>query len=510
MKEKDKIHFYDTTKLTETEGLRVRANASGIEAQLRSRFPGETIRVKSVKINDTGRCAKLFFPIKGLPPYCSVKLEHGTGRHTERITVWSPLAWNDRFIGTGGGGTATGGDNYITKPNNTVRGLTLPKAVCNGYTAATTDAGNTRSEWAFDKKTGDLDWERIENWRARSTHFMTLAGKAVAEVLHQRPVRYSYFHGGSGGGRQAMVEAQEFPQDYDGVWASCPAINWPKFVVVGLWFLAVMNSYQHVLSPTKIKYFLEAAQNSVGGAEAYYKQAERLEFSAFSVVRQRAKDGLISETDAEIMQKFWTGPHRKNGEPLWYGFRPGVLFWNVGIPVGAFYYSLFGKRPKPFIVTTYYARWVTKNPKQTFDHIIMDEFVELFDKSATEFAAAAADKTDLRPFAEAGGKLIIDHGIDDPLIPIDGTIDYYKRLCAAMGAKAYVDRFCRLYVTPGDGHGSCNWHGPGITESDGMTALIRWVENGIAPCEIQTVKIDRKGNAVSRSSVRPYEIEENK
>lgn len=506
MKEKDKIHFYDTSKLAETEGLRARTNAFDIEAQLKSRFPDETIHVKSVQINDTGKYAKLFFPIKGLPPYCSVKIEHGTGRHTERITVWSPLAWNDRFIGTGGGGTATGGDTYITRPNNTVRGLTLPKAVLSGFTAATTDAGNIRNDWALDGESGELDWERIENWRARSTHFMTLVGKAVAEILHQRPVRYSYFHGGSGGGRQAMVEAQEFPQDYDGIWASCPAINWSKFVVVGLWFIAVMNSHRHVLSPSKMKYFLRAAQNSVGGEEAYYKYENRIEFNAFSVVGQRAKDGIISETDAKIMQEIWAGAHRKNGESLWYGFRPGVLFWNVGIPVGAFYYTLLSKKPKPFIVTTYYARWVTKKPRQRFDRITMEEFEELFDKSATEFAAVAADITNLAPFAQAGGKLIIDHGIDDPLIPVDGTIDYYNQLCTAMDAKPRADSFCRLYVTPGDGHGSCNWHGPGITESDGMMALIRWVENGIAPCEIQTVKTDRKGNAVSRSSVRPYGI----
>jgi len=46
---------------------------------------------------------------------------------------------------------------------------------------------------------------------------------------------------------------------------------------------------------------------------------------------------------------------------LWYLFRPGVLFWNVFIPIGAFYYSLPRKKPKPFIVTKYYARWITKN-----------------------------------------------------------------------------------------------------------------------------------------------------
>ena len=88
----------------------------------------------------------------------------------------------------------------------------------NGFTAATSDAGNEKygSNWAVDKS-GKVVMERMENWRANATHNMTVFGKAVAEILHERPVRYSYMNGGSGGGRQSMVEAQEFPEDYDGV-----------------------------------------------------------------------------------------------------------------------------------------------------------------------------------------------------------------------------------------------------------------------------------------------------
>ena len=73
----------------------------------------------------------------------------------------------------------------------------------------------------------------MENWRANATHNMTVFGKAVAEILHERPIQYAYMNGGSGGGRQSMVEAQEFPEDYDGIWASCPAINWTKFLIAG-------------------------------------------------------------------------------------------------------------------------------------------------------------------------------------------------------------------------------------------------------------------------------------
>ena len=113
VKEKDKIFFFNTSNLVETVDIRLRCDAKYIEAQLKSRFPENSIKVTSVKINDTGKYTNKslglllrLLPLsrmKGLPAYCSVKLDHVTGKHTEHITIWSPLAWNDRFIGTGGG-----------------------------------------------------------------------------------------------------------------------------------------------------------------------------------------------------------------------------------------------------------------------------------------------------------------------------------------------------------------------------------------------------------------------
>ncbi len=170
MKEQDKIHFFDTTGLEQTAGIRGRCNTMYIEEKLSNQFPREEIRVLSVKINECGKYRKktgtlmkllgMGRPIQGLPPYCEVKLEHKTGMFSEHITVWSPLAWNDRFAGTAGGGTGTGGDNYITAPNNTVRGWTLPFALINGFTAAMADAGNVkgRQDLMLDEKPRDFNW----------------------------------------------------------------------------------------------------------------------------------------------------------------------------------------------------------------------------------------------------------------------------------------------------------------------------------------------------------------
>lgn len=516
MKEREKIQFWDTSALTETAAMRERCDAAFIETQLKSRFPKEILRVLSVSVNETGvyqsksgfllKLLSGLAPIKGLPPYCEVQLEHQTGKFSERIVIWSPFAWNERFAGTAGGGTSTGGLQHITAPDNTVRGWTLPFALINGFSAATVDAGNIRGthDRAVDPDTRELNADLIENWRARSTHWMTLFGKAVAEILHRRPVLYAYMNGGSGGGRQSIVEAQEFPQDYHGIWASCPAINWTKFVLAGFWPIAVMNSYQHLLSPEKLKFFTSAVHESVGGKDAYYRLAQRVDFDPETLVGRKMKGGVITTLDAAVMKELWNGPRRKNGQRLWVGFRPGLKFWNVGLPVG-FYYTLIGKKPRPFFLVNHYARWITRDPSQEFSDITIESFEELFDQSTSIFANAAADQADLRPFAQAGGKLIIDHGLDDPLIPVDGTIDYYDRVCRIHGSKENVDAFCRLYLTPGDGHGSCFGNGPGITESDGLRALVNWVEQGRAPGALRVVQVKRLGGETICERVQlPY------
>ena len=508
MTEKGNIYFFDTALLTQTTGILERCNAEYIQRELQKRLPKEKFAVSSVAVNETGKYkAKLHWLIRllwnngkveGLPKYCEVVIEHSTGNETERITVWSPLAWNDRFAGTAGGGTCTGGVTQITSPNNGQRGWTLPFAVINGFTAATCDAGNEKygSNWAADTS-GKIVWERVENWRANATHQMTVFGKAVAEILHGRPVLYSYMNGGSGGGRQCLVEAQEFPDDYDGIWASSPAINWTKFLITGFWPMALANEYHAPLKYHKLNAFARAVHDSVGGDKAYYRLHEKMEFDPFRLVGTKTKQGVITEADANVVKEMWDGPKRSNGERLWYGFRPGLIHWKTGLPIFSLSFILPFMKGRPFALCNTWARWVEENPKGDYSEIDKSRFEELFDKSVRVFADAAADKADLSNFFARGGKLMLDHGLDDPLIPVDGTVDYYNRMKNVMGETAVHD-FCRLYLGPGDNHGNCFGNGPGISESDGMCALMSWVEKGTVPTQLRAVQMDRKTGKVLR------------
>ena len=446
-------------------------------------------------------------PIEGLPKYVEVEVTHCTGAFNEVLIVWSPLAWNDRFAGTAGGGTGIGGRGYLTKPNDTQRGWNPPYALMNGFSAATMYAGNIDGwdDHTIDHKNGRLNRELYENWRVRSTHNMTIFGKAITEILHNRPIKYSYMNGGSGGGRQSLMEVQNYPHDYDGVWASCPAINWNSFLLAGFWPQVVMNHFNHVLTAEKNKFFLDYIHEKFGGKDIYYKKIEKVEFDAMECVGMKTKSGIISKKDALVMNEILRGPHRENGERLWYPFRPGVQNWQKVIPIGTYYYPLLGGRPKPFVLGPIYARWITEQPKEKFDKMSMKAYVHLFDWGSKKFGDNMGNNPDIDEFVEAGGKLMIDHGIDDPLIPVDGTLDYYDKLKKHFGGVEKLDSFFRLYITPGDNHGNCFGNGPGLTESAGLQALINWVENGIAPEEMRKVRVDKKNGELLEEGLQyPY------
>lgn len=481
-----------------------------IEEALKKQFPGEKICVTSAELNTTGvhetkgsTFNEMFGATKGvsgLPDYMDVRVEWQTGEYAEKIIIWSPVEWNGRFAGTAGGGMTIGGEGSLTTPDEYSRGWTVPYAVMKGYTAATADGCNIDgiTDHVLDAKTGNFSRELYENWRARTTHHMTLIGKAVAQILHDRPIEYSYLNGGSGGGRQSLVEVQEYPEDYDGVWASCPGINWGKFLLQGLWACAVMNSSGHRLSPEKAEFFMKAAWESVGGRDAYFKMTGRLKFDAHSLVGERVNGSRIMEADAKIMNALWDGSVDKDGKFLWYGFRPGAKFWNVGVPIGSFYYPDANAMPRPFVASTLFARWITGNPAQDFSTVTLDEYERIFKEANEKFSDCLGDKADLSSFACRGGKLIVDHGMNDPLIPIDGTIDYYNRVVQAMG-ESETERFFRLYVVPGDGHGSCYNEEPGITQSMGIEALVRWVEHGERPGVLDGVKVNQETKQILKT-----------
>ena len=511
--------FYDVSTLCPTPGIEARATDSYLRCELEKRFPSDALLSVTVTENSTGAYRgpssfiSRFFgagkEITDLPPYYEAVIRRSTGKYSEEIIVWCPKAWNGRFAGTANGGTCTGGRTAITDPGEYQRGWTLPYALRNGFTAATAYAGNADGlkDYIIDSKTGAFNRELYDNWRLNTTHSMTLYGKAVAEILHGRRVEYSYMNGGSGGGRQCLMEAQNFPEDYDGIWASCPAINWHSFITAGLWPQAVMNEYNRLLTPEKNAYLSKRARDMSGGDAAFYSLKRIPDADAARFVGENSPGGVITEEDALIMNEIWTGPCDEDGTPLWYACAPGVVNWQKYIPIGTYYYPLFykiTKRTKPFLLGTKHARWITGEPDNSFKTIKKQDVIKLLRLGEEKLSDCQGNNPDLTAFMRHGGKLMIDHGTDDPLIPCQGTLDYYEKLLDFFGEKERLDSFVRLYITPGDNHGNCIGNGPGLTQTTCIRTMLDWVENGKAPGELPTVRVNKKTyEIIGTGTVKP-------
>lgn len=442
---------------------------------------------------------------KELPDFCDVRLEQTVGGHVVRTTVWVPLEWNGRFFGLGGQGNRTSTPWIYPE---VVRIATLPRVLRNGFAGAETDGGNRDSrfaDWGLDVETRELDWELIRNWAHRSTHDMTIIGKAVTTAIHGKEPRYSYFQGTSGGGRQAMMQAQRYPLDYDGVWSADPAINWARKALTGLWPAVVMKDHNNALPPAKLHAFRTAFLKSCGAEAArdgFVSAFEAPFWDPRELVGAHTEAGEITATDATVMQKIWEGPRRPDGEFLWFGTRPGAESWGDNIyGVGTMVtVEQDGKlSPVPFELARAYGSWLLRDPDWDWKTLTIENFHEMSDKSVRDFSELDTADPDLSGLRDAGGKLLLTHGLDDEVIPSAGTLHYFRRVVEAMGGVESTSQFARMFLSPGDGHSHVTGAGPGITLSAGMIALMDWVENGRSPDAIVAEKYDLKTGTVTMS-----------
>jgi hypothetical protein len=188
--------------------------------------------------------------------FCDVKviLTHPRANDSVLVEVWLPLdGWNGRFQATGGGGYATG-----------VFDIALGPAVASNYSAASTDGGHSvnpfdpGAPWAL-KGNGQINWPLLTDFASRSLHDMAVVGKAVTANFYGRSAQYSYWNGCSTGGRQGLMEAQRFPEDFNGILANSPAINWPSFIVAEQWPQIVMDQEQVFPSQCELDFFTNAS-----------------------------------------------------------------------------------------------------------------------------------------------------------------------------------------------------------------------------------------------------------
>lgn len=406
----------------------------------------------------------------------------------DRVTIWVGIPtqnWNGRFLGTGGGGFSGGNAGGVNQP------------VALGYAAGATDTGHAGGSGSFAlDANGRLNWQAIRDNAHVGIHEMTVTGKALTQAMYGAAPKYSYFNGCSTGGRQGLMEAQRYPQDYDGIVSVAPAINWPKLLMQSIYGSLLMNESGNTVPTCKLAAATQAAVDACdtmdGVKDGVIEDPQRCTFDPQTLVGASAGDcGTFTQADADLIKKLVDGPRREDGSFLWYG-----QAW------GADLRALSGSRGTPpapigFAFTVDWIKyWLTQDPQfdwTTMTHAGYDRF---WDQSLEQYGTViGTDNPDLSAFRDRGGKMILWHGWADQLITAYGTIDYYKRVLEEMGGAQKTAQFLRFFLAPGVSHCA---GGAGPQPYGQLDALLSWVEDGKAPATLPAARRDQQGT-ITRS-----------
>lgn len=442
--------------------------------------------------------------LAGLAPFCRVE---GVSKPAVRFEVWMPLEnWNGKFQGVGNGANA----GSIIYP-------AMATALGRGYATASTDTGHTTTnardaEWAVGRP--DL----MVDFGYRAIHLTAEHAKAAITAFYGKPAAHAYFMSCSTGGRQALMEAQRFPNDYDGIIAGAPAANWSRFQTGGhLWATIALNKDPESYLPSSKLDLLGKAVNAAcdeldGVQDGVLDDPRACSFNADTLVCRPGQDAAtcLTTKQAKAVNDIWAGVRNARGDLVYPPYTRGAE------AAGGWRNYMTGDGPlsgnhweQADNVLRY---MVFENPKWDFRTFDFDRDVD--------FTIAKFGKTldafdpDLSRYQQRGGKLLMYHGWNDPSISPHNTIDYYERVVRTLEtrtlandahatsgvvaspagdpvrlqAEARTQEFLRLFMVPGMLH--CTG-GPGPSSFDMLTALENWVERGQAPDRVIASRVSK-------------------
>ena len=430
---------------------------------------------------------------ENLPAYCRVD---GTIKPTADsailFEVWMPSAgWNGKFKENGNGGYA-GAMNYQS----------MKAALSDGYATASTDtghqAGGTDARWALDHP------EKVIDFGYRAIHETTEKAKAIIRAFYGEGPRRSYFSSCSNGGRQALMEAQRYPADYDGIIAGAPANYWTRLLAAAAYdvqaTLADPASYIPAAKLPAIEAAaLDACDAKDGVKDGVIEDPEHCTFDASKLLCKASEsDACLTAPQVAALRKIYGGLRNSKGNRLFPGYSPGGEAepggWGLWITGTAPQQSLmyaFG--------TQFYKNILYGDPAWDFKTFDADRDTKAADDKMAQILNAT--NPDLTPFKARGGKLVLYHGWSDAAIPATNAIDYYKSVIAKMGASS-AGSFVRLYMAPGVEH--CGGGaGPDSFAGEIDKAVEAWVESGVAPNRVVASKMS-KGQVVRTRPLCPY------
>lgn len=425
-------------------------------------------------------------------PVPHTKIEGVIGKEI-RFELLLPHKWNSRFAMGGGGG-------FVGSVQNSAS-----FSLSRGFATVGTDTGHqgsgVRATWAKN------NIERQLNFGYLGIHRTAVVAKEIIRQYYCQSPDYSYFLGCSRGGGQAMMEAQRFPDDFDGIVAGAPAFTWPA---LGTEFIQNTKALypeelnEPILTRADLalleRLVLEQCDTIDGLRDDIINDPRRcsINYDAFPICDSTEDTDCFTREQVDAIRTVYDGvvlegkeiypgfPHGAEGQPG--GWWP----WIVGLPSDTVSFEKTGLQYR--FGSEVFKYFVFHD--STWDYSTAD-FTHFSDKSRFASSFLDATSTDYSSFKELGGKMIIYHGWNDPALSALSTIEHYEE---AFDKDSDLPDYLRLFLLPGVLHCA---GGPGPDKTDWLEHIQNWVENGEAPERVIVSKQQGHDTLMSRP-VFPY------
>ena len=439
--------------------------------------------------------------LAGLPPFCRVTgVLRPTSDSAIHFEIWLPSQnWNGRLLGAGNGGFA-GSIGYDE----------LSAYLKRNFAVAGSDAGHqanaTDATWAYGHP------EKVKDFGWRAVHLTRLAAGEIISAYYGKRENKAYFDSCSDGGREALMEAQRFPTDYDGILAGAPANAWSSMLGAGVKVVQTRQSdprayFSDLKLPAIQKASLAACDTLDGVKDGIINNPSKCHFDP-QVLLCKGEETLdcLTQPQIEMLKSIYDGQRDHTGNLVFPGYTAGdELGWREWV-IGQDPTSASGLH----YIDNYFRYIITGDPK--WNALTADPETSL--RQSQEKGSADLDATDpdLGKFSAHGGKLILYHGWNDQAISPWNTIGYYDAVHQTMGA-ANTESFLRLYMAPGVEH-CAGGPGPSFFGQFGLEtakgprfglfdSLVDWVEKGLPDSNITATKYGPGENGATKVSDDP-------
>lgn len=487
-------------------------------------WPDMSLRITGATWHDAGSTLSTPMGPLHMPAHCEITgaLREHVGRDGQqyaiRFRLRLPEAWNRRFFFQGGGGS-----NGDIGDALGLIAAGAPNALTRGYAVVTQDSGHDNARNTVPERGGAVafgfDPQARSDYGGTSLKPVADAAKAVIAAYYGHKPERSYFVGCSKGGQEGMVFAQRHPEEFDGIVAASPGFSLPRAAVAEAWDT---QAFASLIADGKAAPQVNAALLPATFSNAQFARVRSAVLEACDA-DDGVRDGItadwsacgwsrvqpelrkqvcttsadcLSDAQVKVIERVFSGAKDSKGAPLYesWPFDGGIgsdgwRVWKIG-PAGGGFPGINVAMGAPSLASVFTTppTVVRADGAEAFNYALHFDFDRdtpkiytiqaPFKRSAWEDISARS--ADVRAFRARGGKMIVPHGVSDPVFSINDTVAWYQEVDRLNGGRAA--EFIRVFPVPGMAHCS---GGPATDQFNAFDALVAWVEHGTPPDVIQ-------------------------